>query len=157
MQYGLGIERQAARLFSGRIATLIPVAVLDEKNKPVRSVRASYANFVWGVPRETEPLFAELGVSTRPAEKGMEVINVEKKSAAAGAGVAVGDVLLAMDGAAIADRETLNRLVAQKKWGDACRLAVRRGGNPLHLTVYFRRQQAGEEADADSSKQKKTP
>lgn len=142
VQYGLGIERQAARLFSGRIATLLPVAVRDEKNKPVRSVRASYANFVWGVLRETDPLFAELGVSTRPAEgtKGISVINVEKKSVAERAGLAVGDLILSMDGTAVEDRETLNRLVAEKKWGDSARLTLRRGGNPVNVTAYFRRQ-----------------
>ena len=142
VQYGLGIERQAARLFSGRIATLLPVAVRDEKNKPVRSVRAAYANFMWGVLRETDPLFAELGVSTRPAEgtKGISVINVEKKSVAQRAGLAVGDLILSMDGTAVEDRETLNRLVAEKKWGDSARLTLRRGGNPVNVTAYFRRE-----------------
>jgi len=142
VQYGLGIERQAARLFSGRIATLLPVAVRDEKNEPVRSVRASYANFVWGILRETDPLFAELGVSTRPAErmKGISVINVEKKSVAERAGLAVGDLIVSMDGTAVEDRETLNRLVAEKKWGDSARLTLRRGGNPVNVTAYFRRE-----------------
>jgi uncharacterized iron-regulated protein len=142
VQYGLGIERQAARLFSGRIATLIPVAIRDEKNKPVRAVRASYANFVWGVVRETDPLFAELGLSTRPAEgtKRISVINIEKKSVAERAGLAVGDLIVSMDGTAVEDRETLNRLVAEKKWGDSARLTLRRGGNPVNVTAYFRRE-----------------
>ncbi len=141
VQYGLGIERQA-RLFSGRIATILPVAVRDEKNKPVRSVRAAYANFIWGVLRETDPFFAELGVSTRPPEgtKGISVINVEKKSVAERAGLAMGDLILSMDGTAVEDRETLNRLVAEKKWGDSARLTLRRGGNPVNVTAYFRRE-----------------
>ena len=148
VQYGLGIERQAARLFSGKIATLIPVAVQDEKGKPVRSVRASFANFVWGVAREPDPLFAELGVSTRPAEggKGVSVINVEKKSVAERAGVAVGDLIVSMDGTAVEDRETLNRLVAEKKWGDSARLALRRGGNAVNVTAYFRREPVQDES-----------
>ena len=147
VQYGLGIERQAAHLFSGRIATLIPVAVRDEKGKPVRSVRASYANFVWGVARESDPLFPELGVSTRPAEggKGVSVINVEKKSVADRAALAVGDVIVSMDGTAVEDRETLNRLVAEKKWCDSARLALRRGGNPVNVTAIFRRQPVQDE------------
>jgi uncharacterized iron-regulated protein len=154
VQYGLGIERHAARLFSGRIATLIPVAVRDEKDKPVRSVRASYANFVWGVVRETDPLFAELGISTRPAEgtKGISVINVEKKSVAGRAGLAVGDLIVSMDGTAVEDRETLNRLVAEKKWGDSVRLTLRRGGNPVNVTAYFRRQPVQDEAPPPAPK-----
>ncbi len=148
VQYGLGIERQAARLFSGRIATLVPVAVRDEKSKPVRSVRASYADFVWGVARESDPLFAELGVSTRPAEggKGVSVINVEKKSVAERAGIALGDIIASLDGTAVEDRETLNRLVAEKKWGDSARLALRRGGGPVNVTAYFRREPPQEES-----------
>ena len=147
MQYGLGIERQAAHLFSGRIATLIPVAVRDEKGRPVRSVRASYANFVWGVARESDPFFPELGVSIRPAEggKGVSVINVERKSVAERAGLAVGDVILSMDGMAVEDREALNRLVAEKKWGESARLALRRGGNPVNVTAIFRRQPVQDE------------
>ena len=36
--------------FRGRIASVIPVPVEDEKTGPVRAVQASYANFVWGIP-----------------------------------------------------------------------------------------------------------
>ena len=147
VEYGLGIERQAARLFPGRIATLIAVAVRDDKEKPVKSVRASFANFVWGVAREADPVFPELGVSTRPAQggKGVSVINVEKKSVADRAAIALGDVIVSMDGTPVEDRETLNRLVAEKKWGDSARLALRRGGSPVDVTVLFRRQPVSDE------------
>ena len=90
--YGLGIQRQAARLFSGRIAALAPVAVRDEKNRPVRTVRASYADFVWGVAAEESPSYPGLGVSTRPADggRGLQIIAVEKKGVGERAGLAVG-------------------------------------------------------------------
>ncbi len=68
VQYGMGIERQARQWYPGRIASVIPVAVADEKGQAVKSVRASYATFLWGVPREGEPAFPELGVATRAAE-----------------------------------------------------------------------------------------
>jgi uncharacterized iron-regulated protein len=159
VQYGLGIERQAARLFSGRIATLVPVAVRDEKGKPVRSVRASYANFVWGVQHESDPLYPELGVSTRPAEgtKAVSIINVEKKSVAESAALAVGDVIVSLDGTPVEDRETLNRLVAEKKWGDPARLVLRRGGNPLTVTAYFRRQPVQDEIPPPTPAPKNRP
>ena len=146
--YGLGIQRQATRLFNGRTATLVPVAVRDEKGKPVLSVRASYADFVWGVAAETDPLYPELGASTRPAEggKGLHVIAVEKKSVAARAGIAVGDLLVSVDGTPVESRETLARLVAEKKWGDPARLVLRRGGDMVNVTAYFRREPAEEEA-----------
>jgi uncharacterized iron-regulated protein len=140
--YGLGIQRQAARLTSGRIATLIPVAVRDEKNKPVGVVAASYANFVWGVAPERDTLFPGLGVSTRPGEggKGLSIIHVEKKSVAEKAGLTTGDAIVSMDGTAVEDRETLNRLVAEKKWGDSARLVLRRGDNSVTVVAFFRRE-----------------
>ena len=142
VQYGLGIERQARQWYSGKIASVIPVPVADAKGKPVQSVRASYANFVWGVPPETDPLFPDLGMSTRPRddEPLLEVIHVEKDSPAQRAGLMTGDVLLAMDGAAVPDRETLARAMAGKGWGDAVVFSVRRGGTPATVAVALRRQ-----------------
>ncbi len=154
--YGLGIQRQAARLSSGKIASLVAVPVRDEKGKPVRAVRASYADYLWGVARETDPLYPELGASARPVDGGkvLLVIAVEKKSVAARAGLAVGDLLVSVDGATVESRETLARLVAEKKWGDVARLSLRRDGRPLELTVLFRREPVEEEPPPEP---KKTP
>lgn len=140
--YGLGIERQAAHSFSGKIASLIPVAVQDEKGRRVGSVRASYADFLWGVPAEKDPLYPSLGVSTAwsEAEKPPKVIHVEKGSVAERAGIAVGDLIVSMDGSPVENRETLNRLVAQARWGDAARLSLRRSGSLVNVTVFFRRE-----------------
>lgn len=140
--YGLGMERQARHVFSGKIASLIPVAVADDKGKRVLSVRASYADFVWGVPAEKDPAYPSLGVSTAWAEadKPLKVIHVEKGSAAERAGVAIGDVFVSVDGSPVPDREALNRLVAQARWGDALRLCLRRGDGLVNLTALFRRE-----------------
>jgi predicted metalloprotease with PDZ domain len=148
VQYGLGIERQARQWFSGKIASVIPVAVADAQKKPVGAVRASYANFLWGVSPETDPLFPDLGISTRPAEGEplLEVVHVEKESPAQRAGLKVGDLLLSLDGAAVADRETLARMMAGKRWGDAAVLSVRREKESVTVHVLFRRQ-AGQTPD----------
>jgi S1-C subfamily serine protease len=69
----------------------------------------------------------------------MQIIAVEKKSVAGRARLAVGDLLVSMDGTPVDSRETLSRLVAEKKWGDSARLSVRRGGETLDVTAYFRR------------------
>lgn len=139
--YGLGIERQARRWFEERMASVIPVpAWLPGGGRRVDTVRASYADFVWGVAGEPDSTYPTLGASTRSGEGGRcVVINVEARSAAARAGVQVGDVLVSMDGAAIADRETLNRLVATKRWGDTATLVVDRAGTSHALTLLFRR------------------
>lgn len=140
VQYGLGIERQTRQWFSGRIAAVIPVAVEDEKKGPVKSVQASYANFVWGVPGEVGSLYPDLGLANhvRP-DKRLEVLDVEKDTPASAAGFQVGDLLLTMDGVDVANRETLARLVAAKRWGDSAAFTVKRGEEAVPLTVLLRR------------------
>jgi hypothetical protein len=162
--YDLGIARQARRWFDGGIATLIPVpVVLAEEEEAVRveQVRASYADFVWGVLPEKSSTYPTLGLSTRTAEGGrLMVIQVSEDSAAAKAGFELKDVLLTFDGQPVADRETMNALMARKAWGDAARIVVKRGDEEKTLTVYFRRPVpifAPAPAPAPQSKDKKTP
>jgi len=138
--YGLGAERQAALWFDGKMASLIPTPVVDDEGRP-QKVRASYANFLWGLPREADPLYPTLGVSTPEKKDGeyFKVIAVQKDSVGAAAGFKVGDEIVSLDGTPITDKETTNRLMSQKRWGDAAQLEVRRGGAPITLTAYFRR------------------
>ncbi len=149
VQYGLGIERQVRQWFPGRVASVIPVKVEDDKKGPVRSVQASYANFVWGIAPEVDSLYPELGVAThvRGDDKLLEVLDVEKDTPAAAAGFRVGDVLLTMDGVALADRATLARLVAGKRWGDAAAFTVRRDKDTVPLNVLLRRTMPDKEKD----------
>ena len=69
----------------------------------------------------------------------MTIIQVEKESVGAAAGFAVGDVLVAMDGTPLDQKETYNRLMSEKRWGDSARFEVLRGGVATTLTAYFRR------------------
>lgn len=139
--YGLGIQYQAARHFQGKIATVVPVNVRDGEGHEVKAVQASYADFVWGVPAETDPLYPSLGLSTNPVEgeKALKVILVSEKSPAEKAGAQLGDVIVSLDGAAVPDKETLNRLIAGKRWGDEAVLVVRRGSERKTLRVILRR------------------
>jgi len=140
--YGLGIERQARQWFDGRIASIIPVPVADSDSKPIEAVKASYANFVWGIPAELHTEYPALGLSSKAAEgtEGLrQVIAVEKNSLAERAGFAVGDVILSADGQPVKGLETLNIAVASHTWGDAATFVVRRGDEQKTLTVYFRR------------------
>jgi len=142
--YNLGVQRQAALWFDGKMASIIPVPVADAKGKPQGSVQASYADYLWGLPPESDPLYPSLGLSTRDGkgEFPLEVIDVPKTSVAGLAGFQVGDVLQSMDGTPIKDRETLNRLLAEKRWADDAVFVVSRGGNTTQLTAAFRRQSA---------------
>jgi uncharacterized iron-regulated protein len=142
--YGLGIQRQIAGEVDGKVAAVIPVAVRDE-GKPVESVRASYADFLWGVPAESAPAYPSLGLSTASGASGdgeaeRRVIFVSENTPAERAGFQPGDVLLTMDGAPLADREALNRAMAAERWGDAAVFTVRRGDGTKTLLVSFRRQ-----------------
>ena len=141
VQYGLGIERQARQWFKGKIASVIPVTVEDDKKGPVKAVQASYANFVWGIPPEVGSLYPELGLAThfRADDKLLEVLDVEKDTPASAAGFRVGDVLLTMDAVAIPDKATLARLVAGKRWGDAAAFTLRREKQTVPMTVLLRR------------------
>ena len=139
--YGLGIQRQAARHFDGRIATVVPVAVRDDDGHEIKTVQASYADFVWGLPAQAAPAYPSLGLSTNPAagEKALKVILVSEQTPGEKAGVQVGDVIVSLDGTPVPDKETLNRLMAAKRWGDAAVLAVRRGDETKELRVVLRR------------------
>lgn len=137
--YGLGAERQARLWFDGGIASVIPIPVLDEKDRPVK-VRASYADFLWGVPQEADPEFPVLGLSTRDPKDGSAgwpVINVAKDSVAETAGFKVGDVLLAMDGTPLDRKGLFNRLMSGKRWSDTAAYDVRRGEEKLTLVAKF--------------------
>jgi hypothetical protein len=50
---------------------------------PVATVKASYANFVWGIPPERDSLYPLLGFSTSDTEGARKIIAIEKDSIAA--------------------------------------------------------------------------
>ncbi|MGA2260879.1 MAG: ChaN family lipoprotein [Acidobacteriota bacterium] len=126
--YGLGIQRQAAQWYDGKMASIIPIQVLDDRDRPIESVQASYADYIWGLPPEKTPLYPELGVSTNEVsgETRRRVLAVDSDSPAKTAGFQIGDVLISMDGVLLPDGETINRLMAEKSWGDSAVFVVRR-------------------------------
>lgn len=137
--YGVGIARQAKQWFDGKIASLIPVPVQDPDEKPVVSVKASYANYVWGVPYERDSLYPSLGFSTTEASGGRKILAVDKDSVAARSGFQVGDQVLALDGVPTPDRETWNRMMASKNWGDTAVVTVKRGEAEVTIEAELRR------------------
>ncbi len=139
--YGLGSERQIRPHFKGEIRSLVPVPVRDADGKPIPSVRASYANFIWGVPAAVGPGLPVLGVSLagRMGSTPTKVIDLDKQSPAAQAGVQIGDILLSLDGATIDSSAALQRKTADYQWGDVAQLRIRRGTEELTLALPFRR------------------
>ncbi len=153
--YGLGAERQVKRWFGGRTASIIPVPVADSPGGPrTERVQASYANFVWGLPIATDPLYPASGISTSEAKSGehYKVINVASESPAADAGIKVGDQLVSVDGIAATEKEILQRHMSLKRWGDDTIYRVLRGGQELTITLHLRRRPpAPAAADSTSS------
>jgi aminopeptidase N len=141
--YGRGAERQARLWYDGKTSTLVSVAASDrEKGRcEIPTVRASLADFVWGVPEEDDPLYPTSGFSTRwvQSEGLPEIIQVDKKSPAEKAGLKVGDRIVELDGRPAADREAIYRFFAGKRWGDSARLSLRRGTEALSLELLLRR------------------
>jgi uncharacterized iron-regulated protein len=141
--YGLGAERQMKLWFDGRMASVVPVAIADDEHPaPLSTLQASYANFVWGLPRSTDPLYPTMGLSTPEQKQGerFHVIMVAPDSPAQAAGFNLDDELVSIDGVAYTDKETANRLMSEKRWGDTVVYEVLRNGKPLKLTAYLRRQ-----------------
>ncbi len=153
--YGLGIERQARQWFDGPMASIVPVPVADDEDEPIETVRASYADFVWGLPPVTDPLYPGPGLSSREieGEKYREVIYVSEGSPAEAAGFELGDVLISMDGTELDAKEVLGRLMAGKRWGDAATFVVRRGEETVELDVVFRRRRPGDEEDEEDEEE----
>lgn len=139
--YGLGIERQAKKWFDGAVSSVIPVSIGSGSRGLVTSTRASYANFIWGVPPEFDSTYPMLGTSSAvgQGDTARRVIMVQKGSPAELGGIKVGDVLVSLDGHSLADREAFNLLMAEKRWGDSVTFVVKRGTDDVTLTVPLRR------------------
>jgi uncharacterized iron-regulated protein len=147
--YGLGIQRQAALWFDGRMASVIPIPIMDSHEEPIESVQASYTDYIWGLPPEQDPLYPSTGLSTRDQQGDgpMIVIDVPKDSIAEKAGFKVNDELVSFDGTPLKDRETYNRLMADKRWADSVVFVVKRGTDTVTLTALLRRTPHGDEED----------
>jgi uncharacterized iron-regulated protein len=137
--YGLGIERQARRYFDGGVLSIIPVPVEDDEQEPIAAVRASYANFTWGVAGERESAYPSLGISMVPAAGGRSIIDVQKDTVGRRAGLQVSDVVTSIDGQPLTGKETWNRVMAGKQWGDVVTLGIKRGTEELTLPIPLRR------------------
>lgn len=144
--YGLGSERQTAPYYDGNIASLIPVQIEDDTGAPVEKVQASYANFVWGLPRVEYEIYPSIGVSLmgpigeKAGKPVTEIIQVSEGSIADRAGIVVGDVLLALNGEVITDAVQLRTIVSRWRWGDVATMQIRRDGEELNLALPVRRE-----------------
>lgn len=139
--YGLGSERQTAPYYNGNIASLIPVQIEDDTGAPVEKVQASYANFIWGLPKADYDIYPLLGVSLMGpiGKEPTQIIQLSEGSVAERAGLKVGDVLLGLNGEPINNAVDLHRIVSGWRWGDVVSAEIKRDGEQQSLTVIVRR------------------
>jgi uncharacterized iron-regulated protein len=139
--FGLGAQRQARQWTQAAMATVIPTPLVDEEGKAAR-VRASYADYVWGLPAES-PLaaFPSVGVSLadRKDVPHPVVTAVSTPSPAATAGVRADDRVVAFDGAPVASKEDFAARLSAKSWGDGVALTLERAGQPISASIALRR------------------
>lgn len=115
-------------VFGGDLSVAIPAHVAQEwaARLPERPVAL-------GLGVQPADLPAGLG---RPGQaRGLLVAAVAPGGPAAGAGVLVGDLILALDDEAMPRSEALIEALARRAPGDAVRLEIARGGRPLALEV----------------------
>jgi S1-C subfamily serine protease len=139
--FGLGVTRQARAATSRGMATVIPMPILDEDGKPARP-RASYADYLWGLPPEPAVgPYPSLGVtlSERKEVPHPVVASVSPGSPAAAAGLLAEDRIVSADGTEVPDKETFLRLLAGKEWGDGVALVVERAGKRQTVNAALRR------------------
>ncbi|MFQ5634888.1 MAG: ChaN family lipoprotein [Gammaproteobacteria bacterium] len=140
--YGLGSERQTAPFFDGKIGSVIPVEIVDDESRPVETVRAGYADFLWGLPKPLDTLYPRLGISLmgKLGDRPTQLIQVGKQSVAERAGLVAGDVLLSIDGQTIDSAETLRQVFAPYRWGDVAVARIERDGRERELIIPIRRE-----------------
>ena len=94
-------------------------------------VRRGYVGYFETIPL-TPDIAAELGVSRT---RGIVVNRMDRTSAAYGAGMRPGDVILTFESATIEDGGQLQRLIADAKVGTTVRMRVERGSRQVDLLV----------------------
>ena len=142
--YGLGAERQTAPYYDGKIASVIPLEIMDDEGQPVKTVRASYADFVWGLPSPLDTVYPTLGISLmgKLGDRPTKLIQVSEGSVAERAGLIVGDVLLRINDQPVDSFTTLRLIFAPARWGDVITALVERDGEELALEIPIRRNTA---------------
>jgi serine protease Do len=88
-----------------------------------------------------------LGVALDQIDHGVKIANVMPDSAAAKAGIKVGDVVVTVDGKAIPDPETMMSTIQGFKVGDVVTVKVKRDDKELELKCTLGKRPANDRAD----------
>jgi len=106
--------------------------------KPLAEVEADWLKWVATiktVPRRLAAKQAYVGVQLARQVDGLRIVRVVRGSAAAKAGLKVGDVLVKLDGRRMVEVEELLRTVSSHKVGDTMKIEFRRGDKYMTVTA----------------------
>ena len=145
LRYGFGIPRRVFRRLPEPYTIILPYTIEIPEGKEyllmdvtIPDVPLYIADFVWATGYEDlETKQVRLGVGIEPSEKGVQIRTVEPESAAAKAGIKVGDVLTLLDGEPIQEPFDLIYAVRQRQPGGRISFQVYRGEEILELEVTF--------------------
>ena len=143
VKYSLGIPfRLKLRGKRYKTATLIPIhlpAPKDDKEKgpenpmlkmlkktsdPTVVFSRGIGNYVFSIPSPQFPHYPRLDIQGRMNKDGYQITWVEKEGLAKKHGLAKGDTIQTMDGHKLDSKETMNKILAAKKWGDSLTINV---------------------------------
>ncbi|HJV65314.1 MAG TPA: ChaN family lipoprotein [Geomonas sp.] len=147
INYGFGIPRRVFRrlptsylLIGGTEIAVSAGKKPEYMNVELPDIPMRPYDFLNFLSYETLPkhgVMLGVGYEPAPSGKGLEVTSVVAGSNAERAGVKAKDILIAMDGEALADSYDLAYAIKKKKAGDHSTLELLRDGKPLKLEVTF--------------------
>lgn len=110
----------------------VPVQVFIDNWEPMMK-----SEFMGEGPFAQKPIKGNsmLGVATKPAEGGLEITKVGRKTAAEKAELKVGDVIRKMDGKEVKTREELQAVIKEKSAGEELELEILRDGKEQKITA----------------------
>lgn len=132
--YDLGTNRRLREISGWKTATVMPVHV-DKDAGPATAVR-SLGDFIVGFEQDMDPeYYPNFGVSAADRDGKIVVGMLMPGNTALKAGLAMGDVITALDDQPLKDVTDLRIRLSKKNWGDSAMLTVKRGESEMKITI----------------------
>jgi len=143
--YGFGIPRKVFKQRQWPYTIVLPTTPAElEENEPQRmevdfpDLPLYVADYLWCIPyRNLNDSRVRLGVQLQDAEGGAKIMLVQRGSAAAEAGIQVGDLLKFIEDHPVRNSQDVQYAILGKKAGDVSHLTLVRGGRELTVEVLF--------------------
>jgi len=133
--YNLGLNLRVYEKSHQPSKTIVCVAVPADKKS--LKVARGLADFIWGIPEEKRPAYPDIGLALKKFP-GLDNLVLERKPIDGAAMVAdfeKGDVILAVDGKAYADINTLRIYLAKFAWDQEAKFHILRAGQEKDVTL----------------------